>query len=117
MKNMPVIPNFTPTKYSTNEDKQKFVKTFIRFVNSGFNPNIFTKGFYNRLSNCRNHIAHYNRQGFYSEWFSTPDRKANFLRVWMVQPIYGDPDYTYSDVEVFLRNWLRNEYMNISQSF
>ena len=107
---MPEIPDFTPTQCYTSADKQKFAKTFIRFLNSGCNFNIFSKEFYNHLSNCMGHIAHFNRHGFYSEWFASNYKRASFISHWLSHPIYGDPEYTFSDVERFLQGWIRKEY-------
>jgi len=102
--------NFTPTSHSTVEDKQKFVLHFIRFVESNFNPNLFHKWFYNRMSNCRGHIAHYNKHGFYDVWFSHRAKQVEFLDLWTTQHIYGDPAYTYSDVEMYIQKWLVDHY-------
>jgi len=116
MKNVLSIPEFTPTKFSTNADKQKFVRHFIRFVTGGFKWTVFPKWFYTRLSNCRGHIAHYSQAGFYNHWFSARKDRMCFILYWVDTnryPIYGDPDYTYSDVEKFLVEWLRENRQSI----
>lgn len=100
------IPNFTPTEFSTNEDKQKFAKHFIKFVSNGYKYSQFPKWFYTRLSVCRGHIAHYNQQGFYDTWFDTKEAQSRFINHWLMEPIYGDASYTYSDVERFLSAWI-----------
>ena len=48
---------FTPTKWDTAEDKEKFANHFVRFVNSGYKHKLFYKWFYQRLSNTFHHIA------------------------------------------------------------
>jgi hypothetical protein len=50
---------FTPTEFSTAQDKAAFGNHFFRFIEAEWKESIFTKGFYNRLSNCFGHIAHY----------------------------------------------------------
>ncbi len=56
----PFLPSdFTATKFSTAADKAEFGNTLLRFIESEWAPAIFTKSFYNRLSMCFGHIAHY----------------------------------------------------------
>ena len=56
----PFLPSdFTATKFSTAADKAEFGNTLLRFVESEWALAFFTKGFYNRLSMCFGHIAHY----------------------------------------------------------
>jgi uncharacterized membrane protein YagU involved in acid resistance len=90
---------FTPTQFHSAQDKADFANKFIRFVESGFKKTLFTKKFYERLSNCFGHIAHYNQAGFYDTWFYSFDEQVAFLNNALTHPIYGDAAYTYSDVE------------------
>ncbi len=93
----------TATKWSTVEDKEKFLKHFERFVASGYKRTLFYKWFYIRLSMMFGFIAHYNINGFYAEYFADDGRQAifeNYVRTWHC---YGDPEYTFSDVEHILR--------------
>lgn len=89
----------TPTTFSTVADKEKFLKHFQRFVKSGYNKNLFYKWFYTRLSMTFGHIAHDNIEGFYQEFFTTPEDIERFWHQTRSYPCYGDPAYTYSDVE------------------
>lgn len=117
MKNVLSLPDFTPTQWSTNADKQKFARHFIRFVMGGFKWTVFPKWFYTRLSNCRGHIAHYSQAGFYNTWFSDRQQRIDFFVYWTDMdrhPIYGDPRFTYSDVERFLVQWIRENHQNIN---
>jgi hypothetical protein len=98
---------FTRTKWDTAEDKVRFAKQFVRFVQSGFAAQHFTDKFYRRLSNTFGHIAHYNRGGFWAEFFTTTADKLRFLEMTLSHPCYGDPAWTYSDVERALQEWLR----------
>jgi hypothetical protein len=97
---------FTPTEFSTAEDKAKFANHFVRFVESGFKESLFPKWFYTRLSMTFGHIAHYNRNGFYETWFANTDKQMEFLQHTMRYPCYGQPEYTYCDVEEALIYWL-----------
>jgi hypothetical protein len=101
--------NFTPTQWSTAQDKAAFAKQFVRFVQSDFATKYFTDRFYRRLSNTFGHIAHYNRGGFWSEFFTSTADKVRFLEQTLQWPCYGDPAWTYSDVERALQAWLRSD--------
>ena len=109
---------YTATKWNTVEDKEKFTKHFKQFVEKGFPKSMFHKEFYNRMSIMRGHIAHYNQMGFFSTWFSTAEQRAKFLRLWIHTPIYGNPTYTWSDVEEVLCTWLQEhpEYLERERS-
>lgn len=99
--------NFTPTKWDDAEAKARFAKQFIRFVESDFIERRFTQAFYKRLSLTYGHIAHFNRHGFFERFFASTEGKVRFLRQTLQHPCWGDPSYTYSDVERALRSWLR----------
>lgn len=119
MKNvLSCIPDFTPTQWETSEQKQKFARHFIRFVMGGFKWTVFPNWFYTRLSTCRGHIAHYSRAGFYNTWFSDRNQRSDFIKHWANMdgrhPIYGDPKFTYSDVEQFLQEWIRGNAYRIA---
>ena len=98
---------FTPTKWETAKDKAAFANRFVRFVQSDFAAKHFTDKFYRRLSNCFGNIAHYNRSGFWSEFFTTTADKVRFLEMTFQYPCFGDPAWTYSDVERALQAWLQ----------
>jgi hypothetical protein len=98
--------DFTPTQWDTAQDKAAFARQFVRFVQSDFAAKHFKDKFYRRLSNTFGHIAHYNRGGFWAEFFTTTADKVRFLEH-LQHPCYGDPGWTYSDVEQALQAWLR----------
>jgi hypothetical protein len=97
---------FTPTQWSTAVDKAKFAAHFVRFVEDGFQEKQFTDVFYKRLSNMFGHIAHYNRGGFYGEFFASLRGQLEFLEQCSQWRAYGDPTVTWSDVERELQAWL-----------
>ncbi|MHA2046150.1 MAG: hypothetical protein ACW99G_15265 [Candidatus Thorarchaeota archaeon] len=98
---------FTPTQFDTAEQKAKFANHFVKFVESGFKREKFPKWFYTRLSMTFGHIAHYNLDGFYAQWFTTTERQMEFLNHTLNHPCYGQPEYTYSDVEKEIIEWLK----------
>lgn len=106
-KKMFTADQFTPTEFSTTKDKAKFANHFVRFVESGFNENLFHKWFYTRLSMTFGHIAHYNIHGFYATWFEDTDMQMEFFEHTLSFPCYGQPEYTFCDVEKVLIVWLK----------
>lgn len=104
---------FTPTRWSSAADKAKFANHFVRFVANDFPAGIFYRDFYTRLSNCFGHIAHYDRGGFYSVWFTSTERKLAFVQRVLDFTCYGSPEYTFCDVEKVLRAWLRENELHL----
>ena len=98
---------FTPTKWSTAQDKATFANQFVRFVRSDFAERQFTEKFYQRLSNLFGFIAHYNRAGFYETFFTTTTDKVRFLEATLRWSFGGDPAWTFGDVEEALQQWLK----------
>jgi len=118
----PFLPSdFTATKFSTAADKAEFGNTLLRLIESEWAPALFTKSFYNRLSMCFSHIAHYNRTQFYEEWFSSLSARVRFLKHTLRFPCYGDPEYTFSDVEraiqreIVNRNYLARYELRLAE--
>lgn len=106
MKELFTASQFVGTQFDTSEDKAKFANQFLRFVSAGFRRTLFPQWFYRRLSMTFGHIAHYNQAGFYENFFTTPKGKVEFIAICLNGGGYGDPAYTYSDVEKELKKWL-----------
>jgi hypothetical protein len=101
-------PNqFVATKWSTAEDKAKFANALMKFIANEFPRPAFSKALYQRLSNTFGHIAHYNRDGYYSVFFERHADKVVFLDQTLRWPCYGDPTYTFCDVERAVQRRLR----------
>jgi len=98
---------FTPTKWDSAEDKAVFANALTRFIASDFKLSLVTEKLYARLSNCFGHIAHYDRRGFIAEFFESIAGKIDFLEQTIRHPCYGDPNFTYSDVEKAMIRRLR----------
>lgn len=104
---------FVATKFYTAEDKAKAVNALLAFVDAGFPMAKFTKRVYDALYlNLFGHIAHYDKFGFYDEWFSSDERQ----REWMVYAAkggaynfggYGDPSVTWCDAEKVVAEEMR----------
>lgn len=97
---------FTPTKWSSAADKQKFARQYIAFVQARCPFERFHEWFYNRLMQMFMHIAHYNRHGFYETWCDSPEKRLGLVRHHLEYPCVGDPAWTWSDVERELQVWL-----------
>lgn len=97
---------YTPTDHSTVKDKEKFARHFRRFIRSGYKWTLFHKWFYKRLSMMFGHIAHYDRSGFYITQFQHGDKIKAWEKRIMYGKAYGEPAYTWSDVESDLSVWL-----------
>lgn len=97
---------FQPTRFHTAEEKAKFANQFVKLVTGGFQAADYPKWFYRELTNTRGHIAHCDQGGFWHTWFSTAAQQRKFLDHWREQPVYGDPQFTYSDVERKLQQWI-----------
>ncbi len=90
---------FTPTQWNSAEDKAKLANALMKFVASEFPRRSFTKSLYRCLSNTFGHIAHYDLEGFYSVFFVCDADKVEFLQQTLSWPHFGDPTFTFSDVE------------------
>jgi hypothetical protein len=91
--------SFTPTKWSTAEEKAKFANHLLVFIAADCPESKFTKTFYNRLSQCFGFVAHCDRDGFLAEFFTCTADKLRFVRCLTECPCYGSPEFTFSDVE------------------
>ncbi len=106
--------DFIPMQYDVERGtggagrKAKAANYFVRFFRAGCPWTIFSEWFYEELHLHFGHIAHYDRQGFYAEWFSSVGRQRDFLedlcQRWTAG--VGDPAYTYSDVVRAIRAWV-----------
>ena len=94
------------TKYSTVNDKKRFIKQFKLFVESDYDIHKFPKWFYTRLSMCFGHIAHYDQMGFYDTFFRDITGKIDFVSHCLSQGGTGDPGYTFADAERQIKLWL-----------
>jgi hypothetical protein len=106
------IPNFTaaqfvPTQWASADNKAKFANALMKFIAAEFPRQSFTQPFYRRLSNTFGHIAHTNLAGFYGAFFERDFDKVVFLEQTLSWPHFGDPTFTFSDVEHEVKRRLR----------
>jgi len=98
--------DFVDSQCYTAEDKATFINALVAFVLSGFQQSNFTSEIYRHLSNCFQHIAHYDQNGFYATWFADVDKQSKWVDRIKGTRICGDPAYTFSDVEREFQAWL-----------
>ena len=119
----PFLPSeFVPTKFSSAQDKADFGNAFLHFIESEWARSAFSKSFYNRLSMCFGNIAHYNLATFYETWFTSDTDRLEFLRHSLQWPCWGDPEFTFCDVEraiqqeIRKRNYLARYELRVAES-
>src|SRR5580704_13877943 len=98
---------FVPTQWATADDKAKFANTLMKFIANEFPRQSFTRSLYHRLSNTFGHIAHTNIEGFYGAFFERDLDKVVFLEQTLSWPHFGDPTFTFCDVEHAVKRRLR----------
>lgn len=95
----PEAADFTATKFQPASNKAWFASHYLRFMSSDCPEHQFTQRFYAQLMHCFGMIAHYNKSGFWTEFFTSTTGKIEFLKQILAHPCYGTPDITWSDVE------------------
>jgi hypothetical protein len=102
---------FTPTECTPAAEKAAFANWLVKFITGGYQRKSFSKKRYRQLRNCFGHIAHYDISGFYSVKFEGLGNQHDFLQGLMPLMRHSqndNPDYTFSDVERVIQDWMRN---------
>ncbi|MDA8106103.1 MAG: hypothetical protein M0Z71_12090 [Nitrospiraceae bacterium] len=60
---------FTDTKWLSSDEKRKVLKQWTSFVKNGFSESLFTSAIYDHLHLHCGYIAHYNKHGYYGEYW------------------------------------------------
>lgn len=107
MKSLFTDDKFTPTNWDSEEQKRKFADQFMKFIESDFAFAKFPKWFYDKLNGCFGHIAHYNQHGFFDTFFGCTADKIRFIEMTLSHGCYGDPAWTYCDVERVIQREVR----------
>ena len=95
----PEAAAFTPTRFTPAATKAWFAGHMLRFLSSDFPRHQFTQRFYNQLMHCFGMCAHYDREGFWTEYFTSTRNKVEFLAEVSQHHPLGCPEHTFSDVE------------------
>ena len=107
-KELFLASEFVATKFSSTAEKAEFGNALLKFLDADCAPGLFTNRLYQRLSMTFGHIAHYSRFQFYDEWFASLSAQIRFLEHTLRFPCYGDPEFTFSDVESEIQREVRN---------
>jgi hypothetical protein len=102
--------DFTATNFATAEEKAKWANQFTKFILGGLQRNSFKKEIYRQLQHMFGHCAEYDINGFYFTWFEDAYKCLHWVETiatsWLVG--IGQPQFTWSDVEIKLVNWIRD---------
>lgn len=90
---------FRATEFDTAEAKAAFGNGLLAFVAEDFPRRRFTPRFYRVLCQHFGMIAHYDQHGFWAEYFTSTTDKLRFLEALTAHPCWGDPAFTFSDLE------------------
>ena len=99
---------FVASKFSTADEKADFANKLMAFIEGGFEERKFTKALYRRLSMTFGFIAHFDAANYWAEYFTRTEDKTRFLEQIVTFPCYGDPEYTFSDVEKAVKSRVRH---------
>lgn len=98
--------DFVPTKWDSAKNKEQFLEMLQTFVYNGFAKEDFTPALYRRLHQMFGHEAHFDRDGFYADWFSSPEKQLRWIQHVLKHTPMGDPAFTWTDVERAFQEWL-----------
>ena len=70
---------FRGAQFMSERQKQLVLRAWVRFLKEGLRFEDFTKRLYEHLHLHCSFIAHYNRVGFYAEYFENGEDTARFL--------------------------------------
>lgn len=90
---------FTATKFDSAAAKADFGNQLLAFIAEDFPRKRFTLKFYRILCQHFGMIAHYDQHGFWAEYFTSTADKLRFLEEVSTHPCWGDPAFTFSDLE------------------
>ena len=91
--------DFKPTKFHDGAAKADFGNSLLAFIAADFPRPRFTLRLYHLLSLHFGMIAHYDIHGFWAEYFTSTAAKLRFLNDLVSYPCWGDPAFTFSDLE------------------
>ncbi len=95
----PEAADFTAMQFTPADSKAWFVAHFLRFASSDFPKHHFTDRFYRQVMNTFGFIAHYDKFGFWTEYFTNTAGKTEFLEQVIAWPCHGAATHTFCDAE------------------
>jgi len=101
------VKMFTDSKFMSAKDKEKVLEAWETFLKYGLQEKHFTKRLYDHLTLRASFIAHYSQTGFYSYYFTSPEKATQFISQF-------DHDKNYLTTEYGDDYWVRGEYKKIN---
>ena len=103
---------FVPTEWATAGDKGDCLLWLQAFMGTGCSKSLWHKNGYRYLSqHLFGHIAHYDIHGFWHTWFENEITCHTWVDNIAERTVYGDPAWTWSDVEAAIKIWLAADYV------
>src|SRR2546425_3822950 len=100
---------FGDARFLSAREKELVLKAWVRFLKGGFCSEDFTKRLYEHLHLHCSFIAHYDRAGFYAEYFERGEDTARFLSQF-------DKRGECRSVEYGWTLWLDGEYADLNRA-
>lgn len=99
MRHEPCPRHVPAARFDGAEAKAALGNQLLAFIAEDFPRRCFTLSFYRVLCQHFGMIAHYDSHGFWAEYFTTTADKLRFLEELTAHPCWGDPAWTFSDLE------------------
>ncbi|MBA7601173.1 hypothetical protein ES703_08240 [subsurface metagenome] len=99
--------NFKTVEFMTAEEKIKVLRAWKQFIKNDFKEKFFTKRLYNHLTLHCSFIAHYDKAGFYSTYFTNPESTTKFIRQF-------DKDFDYMSTEYGMNYWIKGDFQDLN---
>ena len=100
---------FRDARFLSAREKELVLKAWVRFLKRGLRLEDFTKRLYEHLHLHCSFIAHYNRAGFYAEYFENGEDTVRFLSQF-------DNRGDCQSVEYGHTVWLQGDYADLNRA-
>jgi hypothetical protein len=100
---------FCDGQFMSAREKALVLKAWLRFLQNGLRFEDFTKRLYEHLHLHCSFIAHYNRAGFYAEYFEHGEDTAQFLSQFDARGECRSVEYGWT-------LWLQGDYADLNQA-
>ena len=100
---------FRDAEFLIAREKALVLKAWVRFLKNGLREEDFSDRLYTHLINHCSFIAHYNRAGFYAEYFERGEDTAQFLSQFDARGECRSVEYGWT-------LWLQGDYADLNQA-
>jgi len=102
------------SRFMSAAEKEQVLRQWERFLKGGLKWEQFNKALYNHLIQHCSFIAHYNRAGFYSNYFESGDGIAVFLS--QFDKCNAEANGIPRSVEYGMTYWVDDEYGDLNMA-